>query len=209
MNRYEEYNKLDAENLTLLGRFIYPWAIRYRNQLALKHIPQESNDLLDFGGGYGYLIRHAHCLKAVSIDEKAILTINRDHQGNVVSEESAEGFLFVDKLPFDDECFDCITAVAILEHIKDIKKILQEFNRILRNGGTLIITTPTGIVNRILPFLDKGSSQLRGKKVTEEHEHCLGIEQMQQYVQNIFRLKLYKRFQFGINQLFIYEKKER
>jgi len=206
MNKYHKYNKLDLENLTLLGRIIYPWAIKYRNQLAIRHIPDETKALLDFGGGYGYLINGTTCPKAVSIDEKATLTLYRDPDGKIIREENSNGFLFVDRLPFTDECFECITAIAIVEHIKNLRPLMEEFHRILVDDGTLIITTPNHLVDTILPFLDRGSNQLRGKKVTEEHEHSLDRIQMQKFAENIFYLKKYMRFQLGLNQLFIYQK---
>ncbi|MBA4368649.1 MAG: hypothetical protein C0403_13540 [Desulfobacterium sp.] len=206
MSRNNQYNKLDFENLTCLGRLIYPWTIRIRNELAIRHIPKDTQKLLDFGGAHGYLIRNTFSPKAVSIDEKIILYIDRDEDGRIIREESGDGFLFVDKLPFQDICFDCITAIAIVEHIKNLRSLMKEFHRILRDEGTLIITTPNHLVDKILPFLDKGSNQLRGKKVTEEHEHYLDRSQMQWFAEDLFTLKIYRKFQFGLNQLFVFEK---
>jgi SAM-dependent methyltransferase len=206
MDKLNNYNNLDFENLTFLGRLIYPWAIKSRNQLAIRNIPKNTKALLDFGGGYGYLIKNTTCPKAISIDEKAKLSLLRDMDGKIINENYSDGFLFSDKIPFEDECFDCITAIAIIEHIKNIKLLIEEFHRILRASGTLIITTPSRIVDKILPLLDKGSNQLRGKKVSEEHEHSLNREKMQKYTKNMFQLQTYRRFQFGLNQLFVYKK---
>jgi 2-polyprenyl-3-methyl-5-hydroxy-6-metoxy-1,4-benzoquinol methylase len=44
--------------------------------------------------------------------------------------------------PFDDEFFDLIYAVEILEHIYDTEFFLQEAKRLLRKNGTLIVTVP-------------------------------------------------------------------
>jgi len=207
MHRNHQNNQLDFENLTFLGKLIYPWAIKARNQLAIRHIPIGTRELLDFGGGYGYLIRSIFLPKAVSIDEKTTIYIHRDGKGRIVHEESTDGFLFIDKLPFEDTCFDCITAIAIVEHIKNLRSLMKEFCRILKHEGTLIITTPNHLVNTILPFLDKGSNQLRGKKVTEEHLISLNRLRMQSFTENLFALKIYKKFQLGLNQLFVFEKK--
>jgi SAM-dependent methyltransferase len=47
-----------------------------------------------------------------------------------------------DRLPFDDESVDVITCLETLEHLLDPMHLLIEANRILRRGGTLLLTTP-------------------------------------------------------------------
>ena len=43
---------------------------------------------------------------------------------------------------FEDECYDAVFMVEVLEHVKSPQKALQEVHRILRKGGILILTTP-------------------------------------------------------------------
>ncbi len=54
-------------------------------------------------------------------------------------------------IPFGDECFDCVFAGEIIEHIFDTDSFLEEIKRVLVKNGILIITTPNlaGIWNRI------------------------------------------------------------
>jgi ubiquinone/menaquinone biosynthesis C-methylase UbiE len=59
-----------------------------------------------------------------------------------------------DTLPFEDNSFDCITILDVIEHIYNQDKILSELNRILKNKGTLIITAPK---KNIFSFLDLGN----------------------------------------------------
>jgi len=47
-----------------------------------------------------------------------------------------------DKLPFDDESFDLLTCMAVIEHLIDVDHALGEFNRVLRAGGIMVVTTP-------------------------------------------------------------------
>ncbi len=46
------------------------------------------------------------------------------------------------KLPFDDEYFNTITCIAVLEHIFNPYFVVKEFNRILKKGGVAIIEVP-------------------------------------------------------------------
>jgi ubiquinone/menaquinone biosynthesis C-methylase UbiE len=52
------------------------------------------------------------------------------------------------KLPFENDFFDRIIASEILEHIPNDKKALEEMYRVLKTGGTAIITVP----NHDYPF---------------------------------------------------------
>lgn len=46
-----------------------------------------------------------------------------------------------ENLPFPDNFFDCITFIAVIEHLVDPFHILKEIKRVLKKEGTLIIGT--------------------------------------------------------------------
>ena len=48
----------------------------------------------------------------------------------------------IQELSFDDLTFDLILSNHVLEHVPDDKSALSEISRVLRNGGTAIITIP-------------------------------------------------------------------
>ncbi|MGV0025842.1 class I SAM-dependent methyltransferase [Phormidesmis priestleyi] len=56
-------------------------------------------------------------------------------------------------LPFEDESFDVVTMLAVLEHIEQEKPILREIHRVLRNNGKLVITVPSVWSQPVLEFL--------------------------------------------------------
>jgi ubiquinone/menaquinone biosynthesis C-methylase UbiE len=58
-----------------------------------------------------------------------------------------------DCIPLDNETVDCITMLAVLEHLTDSKKVLFESYRILRPSGVLILTTPSPVSKPLLEFL--------------------------------------------------------
>ena len=45
-------------------------------------------------------------------------------------------------LPFEDNSFDVVTALEIIEHIEEPKKMIKEMARVTRSNGSIIITTP-------------------------------------------------------------------
>jgi len=56
-------------------------------------------------------------------------------------------------LPLTTSQFDAVTMIAFIEHLDDPKNIIAETFRILKNGGRLILTTPSPIAKPILEFL--------------------------------------------------------
>ena len=45
-------------------------------------------------------------------------------------------------LPFDDATFDTVMSVQVLEHTPDPQHLVDEMSRVLKPGGTLILTAP-------------------------------------------------------------------
>jgi SAM-dependent methyltransferase len=48
-------------------------------------------------------------------------------------------------LPFVDSSFDMILLSNVLEHIRDRQKVVKECLRVLRDGGTLVVTVPSAL----------------------------------------------------------------
>ncbi|MFH1225006.1 MAG: class I SAM-dependent methyltransferase [Candidatus Diapherotrites archaeon] len=47
-----------------------------------------------------------------------------------------------DGLPFQKGCFELVVACETIEHIYETGNFLRECNRVLRKGGTLVLSTP-------------------------------------------------------------------
>jgi len=59
------------------------------------------------------------------------------------------------KLPFEDNVFDIIVMLELIEHFENSKALLQEVSRVLSNRGLLLISSPnkssiTGITGRLI-----------------------------------------------------------
>mgnify|MGYP000105399565 CR=1 FL=1 len=46
-------------------------------------------------------------------------------------------------LPFEDDTFDSVLALGVLEHVVDLDGLLREVQRVLRPGGAFLVVVPT------------------------------------------------------------------
>ncbi len=60
-------------------------------------------------------------------------------------------------LPFNDDSFDWISCLDVIEHVFEPEHLLHEIYRVLHHNGTLILTTPNiRFIDFINPLLLKG-----------------------------------------------------
>lgn len=45
-------------------------------------------------------------------------------------------------LPFNDQCFDTVICLNVLEHITPIESVLRELSRVCKNEGNLLLAVP-------------------------------------------------------------------
>lgn len=93
------------------------------------------------GDGYGSMLlsQHASHVSSVDIDAKTI-ELARQKYGS----QNNLDFFQSDALntPFADHSFDCIVSFETLEHLYEHELLLNEFKRILKPEGVLMISTP-------------------------------------------------------------------
>lgn len=58
-----------------------------------------------------------------------------------------------ESFPFAEGQFDCVISIDVLEHLEDDQPFLRELGRVLKKGGTAVVTVPNGdprlLANRI------------------------------------------------------------
>ena len=69
------------------------------------------------------------------------------------------------RLPFPDDAFDAIIAAEILEHIPDDAAAMAEIARVLRPGGTVAVTVPAWLPERICWALSSDYHEVPGGHV--------------------------------------------
>jgi len=116
---------------------------RRRVSLLLKSLnPNPSDVILAAGCGEGYIENQIHKYRKffmVDLSKTAIkkAKVNLKHMPNLE-------FLQADleKLPFPKAKFDKIECSEVIEHVWEPEKMLNEFHRVLKNNGSLVISFP-------------------------------------------------------------------
>lgn len=133
-----------------------PWQDSYwqlaQNLLQL----QPGQRLADIGTGTGWLaIKAAKMgLKVVAVD----LTLEIAWMvKQFAKDEGVERNLFcivadAEKLPLKSSVFDCLSAIALIEHLPNHERAAFEFSRVLKYGGRLWIVTPNDLRQQPIVF---------------------------------------------------------
>jgi SAM-dependent methyltransferase len=78
-------------------------------------------------------------------------------------------------LPFESDFFDAVTMLAVFEHIEPapLAELLREIRRVLRPGGTLVLTTPASWTDPILRALARLG--LVSREEIDEHKDAYDL----------------------------------
>jgi SAM-dependent methyltransferase len=112
---------------------------RALNAVLSRLLPQSPQfRLLDVGCGAGNMIHHLSRygrVKGLEIDPRPV---------KVARQRGYDVDLFdvTQPMPFDENTFDAVTALDVIEHNQDDLAILADSYRVLKPGGHMIITVP-------------------------------------------------------------------
>lgn len=128
-----------------------------RYGFAWAHIPKAGDAHLDFGCNNGQFLEtlnkttNIKLLSGLDIDRKCIQAAQTTypdfdihHLKNTIP------------IPYQDNTFDSITVMEVLEHVYEQEALIDEFYRILKPNGKLIISVPG---KHLFSFLDRGNIQ--------------------------------------------------
>jgi len=162
---------MSSSSVTRGFGFLEGFLANQRSKVCNRKIPSEyrKGRVLDIGcGTYPLFLMSTKFSEKYGLDK--IVTDNylyqfHNHGITLINQDIQKK----SKLPFDDEFFDVVTMLAVIEHIEPEKivGIVSEICRILRRGGILIVTTPAFWTNKLLKFL----SVLRLVSPVEIDEH--------------------------------------
>ena len=97
--------------------------------------------VLDAGCGTGYgtaLLAKAGPSRLAAVDDDAACVEHLRAEMPDVDAHVADAAA----LPFEDDAFDLVVCFEVIEHIERREQAMREFARVLRDGGTLLISSP-------------------------------------------------------------------
>ena len=132
---YESQNRTDG---------IYPMQV-IRNHYILNMIGDEPRNHLDVGCGPAFtiipLLKKGWTITGLDISEEMLKRARQNIEAAGLDPSNvALSVGNIEALPYADNQFDSIICSGVIEYLKSDDKALRELNRVLKPGGTLIIT---------------------------------------------------------------------
>ncbi len=114
----------------------------------------KDKSILDAGAGEQKYKEYCAHLKYISQD-----FCQYDGKGNNIGLQTGEWDIAkidivsdITSIPSEDESFDYIMCTEVFEHISEPIKAIEEFARILKPGGELLLTAPFGSLTHFAPY---------------------------------------------------------
>ena len=172
--------------------------MRRRNELVSRYV---RGDVLDIGCGLGTMIPFLDAGQryvGIEISQEFVAYLSQQFPQHRFYNCNLDE----EPLEFDEEGFDTVLLVAVIEHLAHPEKVLAEVQEYLRPGGSLVITTPTLWGQRIHRLGARlGLFHLHA---ASEHVRAYDYAAMRDLVNRAgLELVEYRRFELGVNQLFI------
>lgn len=170
----------------------------HRFRMVVPHIPRGSV-LADLGCGTGVFLRHidGRISRGYGVDAK-IAESEPDSKT-----EFKRGDLEA-TIPLPDQSADVVTALAVLEHLERPEEFIGEVFRILKRGGTCLMTTPSPRAKPLLEFL-----AFRLKVISErdiaDHKTYFDESMLRKAFRNFQDIRI-SHFQLGLNTFVVARK---
>ena len=146
--------KVDLKKLDDLLKRTGDMSLKRRAKRIVEELDLRMGDkILDLGCGDGFYLHILSSLGkfdlfAVDNNPKAI-SLAKKYLGKTHSKKVKFFKGDVAKLPYKNSSFDKIIVSELLEHLEDEVQALEEWNRVLKKNGILVMTVP----NKNYPFL--------------------------------------------------------
>jgi len=142
---------------------------RLASILVRKFAPQSS---LDIGCAHGLLV---HWLRQMGVSAYGVDV--SDYAFSTAPEHSRAYLtkldIEIDRIQFNDETLDLVTALEVLEHLTNLEYALAEIKRVLKPGGLFYVTTPLPLTDSKLGqfLLGRGWRRLDSTHVNVHGRH--------------------------------------
>src|ERR1700737_508112 len=156
--------------------------------------------LLDIGCGTGEL--------ACCVDSTRYIGVDQDEESIAIAKNLFPAHHFLTLAKFtqspDENQFERIAGLAVIEHVEDPQEWLAWLRTLLKPAGQVVLTTPHPSVRGLHEF--GGHIGLFSREAAKEHRELINRRRMIQLVEATgFRIRHFRRFLSGCNQLFVLE----
>ncbi|HET7719195.1 MAG TPA: methyltransferase domain-containing protein, partial [Acidimicrobiales bacterium] len=169
-----------------------------RVEHARRHIPPGAR-VLDVGCFDGALFQAlgAGIGPSIGIDEELVGPVEADRYRLVPGR-------FPDDLPADAGRFDVVTMLALFEHIPtaDQDTVVAACRELLQPGGLVVLTVPSPAVDPMLDVMAK--LRIIDGLSHDQHHGFKPADLEPLFARHGFVLERHKRFQLGLNNLFVF-----
>ncbi len=134
-----------------------------------------SGHILDIGcGNYPYFLSQTAFARKTGIDQE-LGAAAREVDGIELKKWDLGN---EKKLPFDNESFEAITMLAVLEHLEpgNLLDVLNEIHRVLKTNGTLILTSPPSWTAPLLIILSR--TGFLSKTEIDDHKYTYSMKEL-------------------------------
>ncbi len=147
-----------------------PTLAHLRTQRANRLIPSDlrAGRILDIGcGSFPYFLAHTSFQEKFAVDQ---LPMAKETAVQNQIEFFSLNLNEAPHLPFEDNFFSVVTLLAVVEHLNPTSMALlfQESHRVLKPGGSVILTTPAAWSDGLLKFM----ADINLVSAEEIHEHA-------------------------------------
>lgn len=171
---------------------------RWRARMTRPWVPAGAR-VLDIGCHQGEFLKSLGCRIGPSVGMDPLAEAVTCPTYRLLSEP------FQPPAPFNDGSFDIVILMATLEHIRDKQALALECSRLLCSGGRVVATVPCVRVDAIVAILRR--LKLADGMSLEEHHGFDPRLTPSVFTSCGFELEYSRRFQFGLNHLFVFRKK--
>lgn len=125
----------------------------------------KNKKILDIGAGRGHMAqRIGNKLESEGLKVDEILTacdlFPEFFEYDMIR---CEKLNFMSKLPYEDQSFDIVYSIEVIEHLTNPVEFLKEIYRVLKPGGRLIFSTPNILnINSRVSYVTSGFYKLFG-----------------------------------------------
>jgi len=147
------------------------WFYKKRLKMALNFFSETTyKRLLEIGFGSGIFLKElkTRCEYLYGIDTHNKVEAVR----NMLKLEGVDAkviYASITDIPYEEDYFDGIVCVSVLEHIRNLNQAMKEVKRVLKGKGDLILGFP--IDNHFTDFLLKIGYKFLPKEASLKEEH--------------------------------------